>query len=101
MKQRKQGVPRHPLGPMLQQYFCKYLIDQRDLSPDTIKAYRDTFKLLLCYLEKQCRRKVERLCVADLDAPRILKFLQFLERRRDNGPRSRNARLAAIRSFFR
>lgn len=101
MKKAEQNLPCNPLGPMLQQYFCQYLIDQRDLSPDTIKAYRDTFKLLLRYFEKQCRRKVERLCVADLDAPRILKFLQFLERRRDNGPRSRNARLAAIRSFFR
>jgi site-specific recombinase XerD len=86
---------------MLQQYFCQYLIGQRNLSPETISAYRDTFKLLIQFLEQHHRAKVDTLTVADLDASWILTFLEHLERHRGNAPRSRNARLAAIRSFIR
>lgn len=89
------------LGPALQRYFCQYLIGQRNLSPQTIKSYRDTFKLLLRFLEQHRRTKTSSLCVGDLDAPRILAFLADLERSRGNSPRTRNARLAAIRSFIR
>jgi len=91
----------HPLGPALQRYFCQYLIGQRNLSPRTISAYRDTFKLLLHFLEQRYRKQADELSVADLDAPRILAFLDDLERRRGNSARSRNARLAALRSFIR
>ena len=89
------------LGPALQRWFCRYLIDQRQLSPRTIAAYRDTFKLLLAFIERSCGIKPDQLHVRDLDATRILKFLDDLERTRRNGPRSRNARLAAIRWFMR
>ena len=101
MKKAHLQSHRDLLGPRLQQYFCQYLIAQRNLSPQTVSAYRDTFKLLIRFLERGPRMKAETLCVADLDAPCILKFLEDLERRRGNGPRSRNARLAAIRSFIR
>jgi integrase/recombinase XerD len=89
------------LGQALQRYFCQYLIGQRNLSPETISAYRDTFKLLIRFLEQRRGAKVDGLCVDDLDAPCILAFLDDLERRRGNTARSRNARLAAIRSFIR
>jgi site-specific recombinase XerD len=92
---------RNPLGLALQRYFCQYLIGQRNVSPQTVSAYRDTFKLLLGFLEERYHQKADELSVADLDAPRILAFLDDLERRRANSPRSRNARLAAIRSFIR
>ena len=91
----------NPLGPALQRFFCKYLIDQRDLSPRTISAYRDTFKLLLHFLQRRYRKQADELSVLDLDAPRILAFLDDLEQRRGNSARSRNVRLAAIRSFIR
>lgn len=91
----------NPLGPALQRFFCQYLIGQRNLSPRTISAYRDSFKLLLHFLERRYRKRADELSVADLDAPRILAFLDDLERRRGNSTRSRNARLAAIRSFIR
>jgi site-specific recombinase XerD len=97
----KPSLPHHLLGPALQRYFCQYLIGQRNLSPQTISAYRDSFKLLIRFLEHQYRQKVDELSVTDLDASRILAFLDDLERRRGNSPRSRNARLAAIRSFIR
>lgn len=90
-----------PLGPLLRSYFCSYLIGQRDLSPRTIGSYRDTFRLLLRFLERQHGIKPDVVCVDDLDAPRVLAFLKDLEKSRGNCARSRNARLAAIRSFHR
>ncbi len=92
---------RNPLGTALQRYFCHYLIDQRNLSPQTISAYRDTFKLFIRFLEQRFRKKADELSVVDLDAPRVLAFLDDLQQRRGNSARSRNARLAAIRSFIR
>jgi len=57
MKSRKPAMPKIPLGPMLRSYFCEYLVSQRDLSPQTIGSYRDTFKLLLEFLERRHRIK--------------------------------------------
>lgn len=89
------------LGPALQRYFCEYLINQRRLSPCTVAAYRDSFKLLLVFLERQSGLKPDDLRVDSINADSVLAFLDDLERRRNNCARSRNARLAAIRSFFR
>jgi integrase/recombinase XerD len=89
------------LGPVLQSYFCQYLINQRRLSPCTTDAYRDTFKLLLAFLNRRWGLKPDDLRLADVDANRVLAFLDDLEQTRHNCVRSRNARLAAIRSFFR
>lgn len=88
------------LGPALQRYFCHYLIGQRNSSPRTISSYRDCFKLLIRFMEHR-GIKADGLGVADVDAPNVLAFLEDLERRRGNAARSRNARLAAIRSFLR
>src|ERR1035437_6541700 len=93
-------MPKVLLGPALRAYFCSYLIAQRDLSLRTIRAYRDTFRLLLRFLEHQYRIPPDALCVDDLDAPRVLAFLADLEKSRGNCARSRNARLAVLRSFF-
>ena len=101
MKIRKSASPSVPLGPAFRRYFCEYLVGQRDLSPRTIGAYRDTFRLLLQYLEDQHGIQPDALCVDDLDAPRVLAFLNHLQRERGNTARTRNARLAAIRSFLR
>lgn len=101
MKKSNLLAENNPLGPVVQRYFCQYLVGQRDVSPQTINAYRDTFKLLIRFLEKRYRKRADELSVADLSAPRILAFLDDLERRRGNSARSRNARLAAIRSFIR
>jgi site-specific recombinase XerD len=101
MKAKKCLAPRVPLGPALQRYFCEYLIGQRDLSPRTIASYRDAFRLLLEFLEHRYRIKPDHVCVEDIDAPRVLKFLEDLECRRGNTARTRNQRRAAIRSFLR
>jgi site-specific recombinase XerD len=94
-------MPKILLGAMLRRYFCEYLVNQRDLSPRTIASYRDTFRLFLGFLERRYRIKPDVVCVDDLDAPRVLAFLDDLERRRGNTARTRNARRAAIRSFLR
>ena len=70
-------------------------------SPQTIHAYRDAFRLLLTFLERYRHRKSEELTLDDLDAPVILAFLNHLEEDRANSVQSRNARLAAVRSFAR
>jgi integrase/recombinase XerD len=89
------------LGPVLQRYFCDYLINQRRLSDCTVAAYRDTFKLLLAFLERKRGLKPDDLRAQSIDADSVLAFLDDLERTRHNCVRSRNARLAAIRSFYR
>jgi len=101
MKRKTPATPKIPLGPVLQRYFCEYLVSQRDLSPQTIGSYRDTFRLLLAFLERRYRIKPDRVCVDDLDAPQVLMFLDDLERWRGNTARTRNNRRAAIRSFLR
>ena len=66
MKKRKSTMAKTPLGPVLQRYFCDYLIGQRDLSPRTIESYRDTFRLLLDFWERCYRIKPDDVCVEDL-----------------------------------
>jgi len=89
------------LAPTLQAFFSDRLITQKDASPRTIAAYRDTFRLLLHFTEAQLGKQPCELDLADLDAPLIGAFLTHLERDRGNGARTRNARLAAIHSFYR
>src|SRR5208282_2450670 len=89
------------LATTLQTFFTDRLIRQRQASPHTLAAYRDTLRLLLVFAS--ARRGVEpsKLDIDDLDAPLIGAFLDHLERERENSVRTRNARLAAIRSLFR
>src|SRR5438309_7062436 len=74
---------------------------QRKVSPHTIASYRDTFRLLLQFAQKRLSKAPSQLGLNDLDASLVGAFLEDLEKRRRNGPRSRNLRLTAIRSFFR
>ena len=95
-------APAHPLGPLLQAFFTLHLRAHRQVSERTVAAYRDAFRILLGFLhEKTTGTEPAALRLTDLDAPQILSFLDHLESSRGNTARSRNARLAAIRSFFR
>jgi len=89
------------LAPVLQAFFTDRLITQRDSSPRTIAAYRDTFRLLLGFAHEQTGKQPFELDIDDLDAPLIGAFLTHLERGRGNSARTRNARLGAIHSFYR
>ena len=89
------------LAPTLEAFFTQRLINEKGVSPHTITAYRDTFRLLLLFTQKRTGRAPSKLELEDLDAPLIGAFLDHLEQDRGNGPRTRNARLAAIHSLFR
>ena len=89
------------LAPLLEAFFSDHLLQQRRVSPNTIAAYRDAFRLLLGFTQKHLGRTPSQLLLADLDASVIDSFLEHLETTRGNGARTRNARLAAVSSFFR
>ena len=89
------------LAPLLEAFFSERLQRQRRASPHTIAAYRDAFRLLLGFAEKHTGKAPSALLLADIDAPLVGAFLDHLENERGNGVRTRNARLAAIHSFFR
>jgi integrase/recombinase XerD len=86
---------------LVRDFFGQRLLAQRNASPQTIAAYRDTFRLLLRFLQKEGRADLAALTLSDLDAPMVMAFLDHLERDRHNAIRTRNARLVALRSFFR
>jgi len=89
------------LARLLESFFRRRLIEQRNVSPLTIAAYRDALRLLVLYASRHAKREPCRLEVRHLDRDVVLGFLEHVERDRGNGPRTRNARLTAIRSFFR
>jgi site-specific recombinase XerD len=95
-------MKRTPTLPaLLESYFTQRLMAQRQASPHTIASYRDTFRLLLNFAQKQCGKSPSNLSLTDLDAPLISTFLDALEKQRGTAISSRNVRLTAIRSFFR
>jgi len=89
------------VGPLLQIFFTEYLRAQKRLSEQTVASYRDTFRLLLRSVQRETGVGPASLTISQLDAPRILQFLENLERERNNTVVSRNLRLTAIRSFYR
>ncbi len=94
-------TPTPLLGPLLQAFFAEHLLVHKQASPQTVSAYRDAFRLLLMFLRETSGIQPVSLRLGDVDAPQILAFLEHLETGRQNRARSRNARLAALRSFFR
>jgi integrase/recombinase XerD len=94
-------MSRHVIAPHVQAFFAEYLGQQRRLSPQTILSCRDTFRLWLTFLRDLTGVEPAALRMADVDAPVVLRFLDYLEQERGSSVRSRNIRLAAIRSFFR
>ena len=87
------------LAPILESYFTQRLA-QRQASPHTVASYRDTFCLLLRFAQQRRGKAPSALDVADLDAPLIGAFLDYLEHERGNSAATRNNRLAAIHSLF-
>ena len=85
----------------LSHYLGVYLPGQRNVSPNTIKSYRDTFKLFLLYCNQERHLTVERLCLKRIDKALILDFLAWLEKNRGNGISTRNQRLACLHGFYR
>jgi len=86
---------------LLQSFFTDRLLQQLRASPHTIASYRDTFKLLLRFTNDELGKEPAVLSLKDLSPDFISSFLEYVEKERKNCVRTRNARLAAIHSFFR
>jgi site-specific recombinase XerD len=82
-------------------FFCQRLIAQQNVSPQTVASYRDTFRLFFQYTQDKMKKEPTSLQLTDMNAQLVLDFLDYLENQRGNAQRSRNLRLAAIRSFMR
>lgn len=93
--------PEGRFATLVQEFFLDRMIRQRNSSPQTVAAYRDCFRLLLEFARDQRKKPTECFALSDLDAPLVLAFLDHLEKDRNNAIQSRNARLAAVRSFLR
>ena len=95
----------HPVADYMYSFFYQFLSDQKGLSSNSILAYRDAIKLLLCFAADSLKKAVDRLNIEDLDDKvlddkLIIDFLHHIEIERKCTVKTRNARLAAIRSFF-
>ena len=86
---------------LLQGFFTERLVRQIQASPQTVSAYRDTIKLLLIFAAQKSKKAPSRLTIDDLDAVTVGAFLNYLDNQRHNSTATRNARLAAIHSFYR
>ena len=84
----------------LSRFFEQYLAGQRNTSPNTIKSYRDTFKLFLLYCQQQHNLASHRLCLENINKDLVIGFLDWLEQDRNNGVGTRNQRLVCLHSFY-
>lgn len=82
-------------------FLSDYLPVQKNVSRNTIKSYRDTFKLLLLFCEKEESLPVEKITMKRLSSDLVERFLNWLETERKSSVSTRNLRLTAIHSFFR
>ncbi|MBN2776496.1 MAG: site-specific integrase [Bacteroidales bacterium] len=89
------------LPSLMQRFFTDKLYNQTEASPHTVSSYRDTFRLLLSFASKETGKAPTKLSIDNLDAKMVAMFLTDIENTRKNSARTRNTRLAAIRSFFR
>lgn len=89
------------LAGLLEAFFTKRLERQSGASPHTIAAYRDAFRLLLGFAHERLGKAPSDLLLSEVDASFVSAFLDQLQAKRKNSSRTRNARLAAIHSFFR
>lgn len=90
----------HSLANFMKRFFSHYLPVQKGLSANTIAAYRDAIKLLLCYAADAVRKPVDKLAAEDIAEKVVLGFLDYVQEVRRCSSRTRNARLAAIHSLF-
>lgn len=93
-------MTHHSLANFMKRFFSHCLPVQKGLSLNTITAYRDAIKLLLCYVSDRVRKPLDKLAVEDVTEKVVLGFLDYVQEVRTCSARTRNARLAAVRSLF-
>lgn len=89
------------LAPYLEAFLREYLPRDRRVSTHTVDTYAYAFQLLVCFAAERLHTSPSSLQIEQLDAPLILEFLKHLETQRNNLPQTRNARLGAVKAFFR
>jgi integrase/recombinase XerD len=89
------------LGPHLTVFLREYLPSQREMSVQTSDTYAYAFQLLVCFAAERLKITPSELSVEQIDATLVLAFLEHLEKQRENCARTRNSRLAAIKTFFK
>ena len=93
-------MANNPIGPLLHSFFEDYLKLQNGLRPASIKSYSDTIRLFLTFVSNQQKQKITRLLISDFSVKTVVGFLNFLEEKRFNHIRTRNNRLAALKTLF-
>ena len=93
-------IETRPLGPLVHSFFLDHLVTAKGLRPASVRSYRDTIRLLLCFVAEQKKTKITKLAVEDLTFEQVLGFLRHLEDDRHNHTRTRNQRLAALHTLF-
>jgi len=93
-------IPTTDFAQLLERFFTQRLITQRQVSPNTIASYRDTFRLFLQFAQKHLKKCPSDLAFSDVDVTLVEAYLDDLENSRGISARSRNLRLSAIRAFF-
>ncbi len=92
--------PARPLGPLMHSFFVDHLVAVKGLRPASVRSYRDTMRLLLCFVAKEKGTKITKLGLEDLSFEVVLGFLGYLEGERGNHVRTQNQRLAALHTLF-
>ena len=87
------------LSPLIHHFFDQYLPHIRGVSPRTVQGYRDAFRMFLPFAASFCKIKVNSLQVEHISRELIVAFLEDLEKERKNHIKTRNQRLAALKSF--
>src|ERR1700733_7740358 len=90
-----------PLAPQLTVFLREYIPSQREMSVQTSDTYAYAFQLLVCFAAERLKITPSELLVEQIDATLVLAFLEHLEKQRKNCARTRNSRLAAIKTFFK
>jgi len=90
-----------PFPSLVQRFFAEHLRAQRNLSPHTVRGYRDSFRLLLRFLADYHRRPIDEITLGSFTPEAVLAFLDHLESARGNCVQTRNVRLASVRAFAR
>ena len=88
------------LPKLLYAFFHEWLTEQRNASHRTVLAYRDAWRLFLCFVAERQKIKVASLGLDHLNRAEVAAFLQHIEKTRRASIVTRNCRLAALRSFF-
>ena len=90
----------NPFPELMRAFFYEWLVEQRNASVNTVRSYRDTWRLFLRFVADRAKKKVAIISLADLTAAQVAAFLRHAEHDRGGTIGTRNCRLAAIRSFF-